>query len=72
MPDQFDQATDIEMAQRDEALRAALRPDRPQRHVDFDGENCVSCAMPIPAKRLEMKRVRCVECQEAIDRRARR
>lgn len=72
MPDQFDQASDIEYAQREEAVRQSLHVDRPQYHIRFDGENCVDCSLPIPEARLLMRRVRCVACQELIDKWARR
>lgn len=49
------------------AARAALR----ETHPDFDGENCVACGNPVPPERLALEKVRCVECQTAVEGRQR-
>lgn len=69
MPDEFDRASDIELAHREEAVRVALQQDVPQRHAMFDGQHCVECEVALPAVRLQMQRVRCVTCQEEMDQR---
>lgn len=38
-------------------------------HPDFDGEHCIDCDIEIPERRLQMGRIRCIECQEAIEKR---
>jgi len=37
----------------------------------FDGTHCVeeNCGAPLPRKRLNMGRVRCVDCQALVERR---
>lgn len=46
----------------------------PEKHPDFDGAHCVeeTCGIEIPAARLEMGRIRCVECQTRRESIARR
>jgi RNA polymerase-binding transcription factor DksA len=39
----------------------------PEQHPDFDGENCLECGNEIPMVRLEMGKIRCVHCQEALE-----
>lgn len=40
---------------------------RPETHPDFDGSHCVDCDDELPAFRLKIGRVRCVDCQQAIE-----
>jgi len=47
-----------------EAHRAILRPET---HPDFDGSHCVDCGQAIPKLRLQMERVRCVDCQNIVE-----
>lgn len=35
---------------------------------EFDGKTCVDCGDEIPAERLAMHRIRCVDCQEALEK----
>jgi len=46
----------------------------PEQHPDFDGEHCVEedCGAALPAARLAMRRVRCVECQQRKESKQRR
>ena len=69
---QFEIAERLEQAQRDSGLARARLHTAPQQHPDFDGENCVRCDTPIPPGRLAMRKVRCVPCQEIMDRNHRR
>lgn len=34
-----------------------------QSHPAFDGKHCIDCDVAIPKRRLEMKRIRCVDCE---------
>lgn len=52
----------------DSLLAAHQEKLKPETHPDFDGEHCVSCDVEIPALRLEMGKVRCVNCQQALER----
>ncbi len=67
MPDEADLAETNITAFLTDGLTANAAALRPQTHPDFDGENCVVCADPLPAVRLKMGRVRCTGCQEALD-----
>lgn len=40
----------------------------PEKHPDFDGQHCVDCEDEIPELRLNMGRVRCVHCQEFLEK----
>ncbi len=57
----------IEQESRDNAIAIAARLSAPQHHPDFDGEHCVICGGSIPAARLGLGKVRCVECQARIE-----
>lgn len=63
MSDPNDDATEIEIAERHNAIQAAILGNQPQTHPDFDGEHCVECGDAIPKVRLLMCRIRCVHCQ---------
>lgn len=59
--DSLDHASDVEQAFREAAIQAARQGER--KPADFDGENCHSCGLEIPAARLALGKFRCVECQ---------
>lgn len=40
-----------------------------ESHPDFDGECCLDCGADIPKLRLEMGRIRCVDCQTELEKR---
>lgn len=69
--DQAAKVTDFLTAARVELQRAAARPEN---HPDFDGLHCVEeeCGVEIPGERLEMGRIRCVECQARREANAKR
>ena len=70
--DENERATLSEAQFTDAALEAVREKAKPQTHPDFDGEHCVECEDVIPAVRLALGRVRCVACQEQLERDARR
>lgn len=51
------------------ALARAVGKSAPESHPDFDGVHCIECAEPIPAERLLLHRIYCVECQRVRERR---
>jgi RNA polymerase-binding transcription factor DksA len=55
-------ASDAERRQRGKS-DPALQPG----YEGFDGLTCVDCAENIPAARLAMGRVRCIECQSTLE-----
>lgn len=38
------------------------------KFASWDGETCFDCGCDIPAKRIEMGRVRCVDCQTVAEK----
>ena len=52
-----------------DAERRARGKSAPERHPDFDGEHCVDCEESILAGRLALGKVRCVECQQVLEKR---
>lgn len=46
-------------------VRASLGPET---HPDFDGKHCLDCGETIPAKRRMMDKIRCVRCQDTLER----
>lgn len=67
MADVADQAQDVNELHQELSLSRQRAKVLPELHPDFDGEHCVDCETPIPAKRLEWGRVRCVDCQEDVE-----
>ena len=52
----------------DSLLAAHKEKMKPETHPDFDGEHCVDCDVEIPKVRLDMGKVRCVDCQHKLER----
>lgn len=67
--DVIDEANVLAAALTEGAIATARRANAPETHPDFDGENCVDCGDPIPPGRLKLRKVRCVECQSALEKR---
>lgn len=57
----------------EDARRRAAGKSGPERDLRFDGLHCVEedCGVKIPAPRLALGRVRCVECQSQLEKRTR-
>lgn len=68
-PDPSDQASLQEEMFRSASIAAAAAACAPERHPDFDGVHCLDCGDEIPEGRLQMKRIRCVYCQTAKEKR---
>jgi RNA polymerase-binding transcription factor DksA len=53
-------------------LEAALAKQKdalaPETHPDFDGAHCVECNADMPKARLDLKRIRCIGCQTALEK----
>lgn len=56
-----------------EAERRARGKSGPESDPRFDGKHCVEadCGLEIPAARLNVGKVRCVDCQTLLEKRAR-
>ena len=54
-----------------EAERRVRSKSAPEHHPDFDGRHCVEehCGVEIPAGRLALGKIRCVDCQSLLERR---
>lgn len=52
----------------DAAIAASRRAMEPESHPDFDGSHCVDGGELIPKARLLMGKIRCVDCQEDLER----
>ena len=70
--DENERATLIEGQFTEAAIEAVREQVQPESHPDFDGAHCVECEKPLPPARLALGRVRCVACQEQLEREARR
>lgn len=68
--DEADIASNLEMQNIQSLIKKNKQMVAPETHPDFDGESCVDCGDDIPQLRLDMGRVRCVYCQEKIERKS--
>jgi hypothetical protein len=58
----------VETCQADAERRARGR-SAPESHPDFDGIHCVECEDAIFLQRLKLGKVRCVSCQQDLEKR---
>jgi len=70
--DEADGAQHIQLRELADVQRRALLANRPEKHPDFDGLHCVMCDEVIPAARLAMFKIRCIECQREVENRQNR
>lgn len=74
-PDHLDRATNLTQEMTDNAIAEQRRKARPEQVQNADGSwpvtECVDCEIEIPAGRLALGKIRCVECQSLAERRAR-
>lgn len=70
--DDLDRATDLTLAMTASYIRDAANLARPEQ-VKVDGKwpqkDCDDCGEIIPVKRLNLGKIRCIFCQEALERR---
>lgn len=66
---ELEMAEKIAQNRRDEKIAEARGKVLPEYHEDFDNKHCVECGVLMVAKRLEMGRIRCVECQSVREKR---
>ena len=50
-------------AEAEDALEEARRKTAPETNPDFDGKHCIECGEKIPAARLKLMKIRCIDCQ---------
>jgi RNA polymerase-binding transcription factor DksA len=68
LTDENDRASAIEAQFNEDALEVARRRTAPEVDPDFDGVHCIECAEGIPAARLKLSKIRCIECQTVIEK----
>ena len=66
--DENDRASNAEFTHNQDSLERIRALAKPESHPDFDGSHCVDCGDRIPKQRLALGRVRCVACQELLER----
>lgn len=66
--DEADIASALEAGFIAQALERHKEKVAPEKHPDFDGETCVDCGIDIPQVRLDMGKVRCVNCQAELEK----
>lgn len=73
MADIIDDAQRYNELHQEVSLRNQQAKMRPETHPAFDGVHCVEedCGVDIPHARLAMGRIRCVDCQALLEKRAR-
>lgn len=65
--DEADIASALEMGFIAKALADHKNKVAPESHPDFDGEHCIDCDAEIPQVRLNMGKIRCVDCQSELE-----
>lgn len=68
MADIFDTAQAFQARLNSDAEARARGKSAPESHPEFDGCHCVDCSEPIHPVRLAMGKVRCMECQDFLER----
>ena len=68
LTDENDRASAIEAQFNEDALENARRKTLPETNPDFDGLHCIDCDEKIPAARLKLGKIRCVDCQTILEK----
>lgn len=68
--DDADIASAFEMAITNRAIEETRAKAAPESHPDFDGESCLDCGDTIIPLRLSLGRIRCVVCQERLEKKS--
>ena len=70
MPDILDRAKDVEMQQRDQALKLALAVKEPAQEIVNGRVLCIDCDAAIEMARLVAKpeAARCIHCQQVFEK----
>lgn len=66
--DECDQAQWLNLQEIAQSAKLARERSAPETHPEFDGVHCVDCDIEIPAQRLALHKVRCVHCQEDLEK----
>jgi len=73
MSERYTELIDAAQVQQDKTNKAAVEAVQQQEQVDntdpdFDGKHCVDGGEVIPKGRLALGKIRCVYCQELLER----
>lgn len=66
--DEADHAQWQQLREQADIHSRAMQLNKPETHPDFNGFECVECGEEIPLPRLKMHKVRCVECQNDLEK----
>lgn len=69
--DEADQAQWIQLAEQASFRERARQANAPESDPNFDHKHCIDCGEEIPEARLALFKIRCVECQRALENRRR-
>lgn len=67
MADPADIGNDRAAQQLDAALSRVVGKSGPESHPDFDGAHCLDCFDVMVFGRLQLGKIRCVDCQAALE-----
>jgi len=68
--DEADIANAIEMNNIQAAIQRNKEKLAKEYHPDFDGESCIDCGETIHKVRLDLGKIRCFDCQTALEKRS--
>ncbi len=66
--DEADIAQALDLLNQRMVLERARQLNKPESHPDFDGKHCIECDIAIPKARLALFKIRCVDCQDFLER----
>jgi RNA polymerase-binding transcription factor DksA len=70
-PDVLDRAAQLSQRLNDAYVKDAMRKAAPEQVQRADGSwpqpECIDCDIEIPQARLQLGRIRCVDCQQALE-----
>lgn len=68
--DIIDQASELTDFMTEAAVKDHRSRIAPESHPRFDGVHCVEeeCGVELPEERLSLGRIRCVDCQERVEK----
>ena len=69
---QIEAADELAEAERGLGIANARQALAPQHSDAFDGVHCVRCGEDMPQARLDAKRIRCTDCESALEAKQRR
>lgn len=66
--DVLDLAAELQDNFNNRGIAAAAAATAPQTDPDYDGKHCIECFALIPKARRDLGRIKCVGCQEALEK----